>query len=1411
MDSTTSQDRDAPSTGLPVQGRLAASSAKPPQDDTGSLPPSRNARSASVVDEDSRPTDQSGLITLEPPPQQSTLNMAGTIEDPLTIESEWQGGSPQAAQDSELQVAPHHDIQSPTTETLGDNAQSLAQSSLLGLAGLDDTARPADEAEAHHRQTEQADQRSPLPDLESRAGSGVVNLPTSEKIAPRPESSWRPYFLRHRVILTSAILLALMILGLQVMLIYSNHHNGISGADSHYRYLWIYLPSAIFTLASIAWYQVEYDAKMMQPWIEMARKPVTAKRSLLLDYVNPLEPLLLFKAFKAGHVLVAASLGVKYLLQLAIVLSTGILVLQNISTSHQTQVCITSFFGYNGELSELPNSITTLEGTEAYARQVYNFTPNSDSETTFQNRRVVQAFHAVEPPKKDAWNVSAVVNWFISEIQCEDAIPIIQPLGVVGTCNYSLDASPRVYLNQNWANISDSTCFVNGLSLNTPCLDETQRAIQPLETYVLDANWQACKAGSEIGQARIYFSVGGNIRQSVMDTPLVQSRIVQCKPTYLIQNATVTRDQTGRVLDLTPLKPQTDVPPGLISDGDLGSAVVYVYGNAKNTEFFDTNHDVFQASDPIFFAPLTLNRSLLSEFYDNDSGFISAMQDTYTIAAAALMSTHFMIRHGADEPCTRFVEGTTTWLEQRLVVAALPTYIIEGLLGGAVALAIVMLFFIPGSVVSSTPDSLCFAAAIVRRSPDLEALLRNTALLPQKIFRGLLGNYNYRSRMVPAGGFGIELGDVTGVKKVDENRPQAVDKKNWYLPLWFKLTGKILVILVPVSLICALESLLYISRSLPGIANVEDTRSDRYAWLYIPTAILWLSRVLYVGLAFEVLLIEPFYLLATKEVIPGSYEMQALTQNRTRTPAVLRLFSAVMHGRVTVIAACLVGIVAPFLTIFSAGLYTTAEMYNSTSLVMVKPTGFFSASAASSAPRLEDPPLVAGLLAFSDMSFPIGTYETFAFPALDIRSPVTDGQLAFSLPTYRARVRCYEVEDYNLTVVKGFLASDPECLDCGTYSDVDIQFDFSTTDQFTDNWQESWSHTSLNGTQQITVDVGIVGFVQVREEPVSGQPFGEFYIAAMQLEAGRVPKQTTVQVCRTGHEVLDVDVILHYPSLDVLSVNANESSARWFANGTDLWPQYTDVTGAQAVNRSQGLDSLFNTIVYSRWSVPFDDLLTNATLLSRTVEYFTQIEAAQVANRDFRASIEDLQDQGALFIPSAFNTTLLARSERLVQSAIPTRMLDGLLAFLLICTVVIYWKVRYKGVISRQPGSLATTFSLVAGHSLAIPPGMEFWSAKEMKAHEVWKGEVLSLRMWESGTGVSEYRIDGDRRIQVGNGEVVEPAVADGFEQEQESPQANSEHTESPGVVEREHEQEQPQEHFEQTGTPDVIAINDRG
>ena len=52
---------------------------------------------------------------------------------------------------------------------------------------------------------------------------------------------------------------------------------------------------------------------------------------------------------------------------------------------------------------------------------------------------------------------------------------------------------------------------------------------------------------------------------------------------------------------------------------------------------------------------------------------------------------------------------------------------------------------------------------------------------------------------------------------------------------------------------------------------------------------------------------------------------------------------------------------------------------------------------------------------------------------------------------------------------------------------------------------------------------------------------------------------------------------------------------------------------------------------------------------------------------------------------------------------------------------------------------------LLAGHSLNIPPQMEFWSEQELRRNRVWENEEVRMRLRDGVDGHREFRIDSER------------------------------------------------------------------
>jgi hypothetical protein len=166
--------------------------------------------------------------------------------------------------------------------------------------------------------------------------------------------------------------------------------------------------------------------KMMQPWIAMSKGPTSANESTLLKYVNTRGLVTLYRSVRNHEVLVSSCLGVKYILELCVILSTSTLVLKVIPVRDTARACLTSFFTAQDMTVFLPYKQAGGEALEGYEQQVCGYAPRSEAETVYQNQQVVQVFRAIGLPGVDIWNVSTEMDVFRGGIQCQHAPYVLE-------------------------------------------------------------------------------------------------------------------------------------------------------------------------------------------------------------------------------------------------------------------------------------------------------------------------------------------------------------------------------------------------------------------------------------------------------------------------------------------------------------------------------------------------------------------------------------------------------------------------------------------------------------------------------------------------------------------------------------------------------------------------------------------------------------------------------------------------------------------------------------------------------------------------------------------------------------------------------------------------------------------------
>lgn len=155
--------------------------------------------------------------------------------------------------------------------------------------------------------------------------------PTASEHKKKPTISgrhcdhWIPLSLRLPFLALFGFILLCFLASLLIIRYYADLHNGFKLITTNH-YTWTYGPTAIFIIITSFWRLIDYHCKALLPWSELAKGPVGADRSLLLDHLSPFLLITMSRATVKGHFVVILTILGFLLLKLVTVASTGLLI-----------------------------------------------------------------------------------------------------------------------------------------------------------------------------------------------------------------------------------------------------------------------------------------------------------------------------------------------------------------------------------------------------------------------------------------------------------------------------------------------------------------------------------------------------------------------------------------------------------------------------------------------------------------------------------------------------------------------------------------------------------------------------------------------------------------------------------------------------------------------------------------------------------------------------------------------------------------------------------------------------------------------------------------------------------------------------------------------------------------------------
>ncbi|KIY02027.1 uncharacterized protein Z520_02165 [Fonsecaea multimorphosa CBS 102226] len=1164
-----------------------------------------------------------------------------------------------------------------------------------------------------------------------------TNMSNPEETGHRLNTRWNPFFLRYWVLIAFALFFVAVIAALQVVYTVSQNNHGIATSSDSDHYLWTYGPTAVFVVVTVLWRQVDYAAKSIQPWAEMAKGPQRAENSLLLDYVTPLQILSLWKSLRRGHFAVSSSIVVFLLIKVITVLSTGMFSLQSVQKNGvPTPMTLNNTF--DGTRFRHAESVDSRAAYVAYGHRAYNI--SLPVGTTDQY--AVQSFAPSDGLVNGSLAYSAAVDVFSASLSCESGI-----LKHTTSIDDESNAPISTYYNSS-ATLPD--CQIYNAYLDAPDWFYEQNDTTHRFGYRASLQNVTCSNLPLDDPTRSRFMIAAAYSEgfSQNNNTLLNSSNIVCVPSYSLQAATVTLDTQGNVQSVN----VTGEARGLnglsavdIADGVLATTqqASTISASTSSNVILDVFTTMMQQDSVNFKAEDLLDSTYLNTTASRIYGKITAqLANLYLLSDTA-------------ENAGPVIEGTISKDENRLIARQIPIRVMQGVAALMVLLIVIILFVRPRGVVPRSIDSIAAVAAILARSPALEARLRGSGHRSLGELRDILDPHKFMTATGYEDGartFSIQMiPRAEAVLHGSSDRGDTVFQNiKWTRPFILRRIGMSSTILASIAAIIALEVLLSRSQAHDGLGSVDEDSATRYSWLYAPVLVFLLLATLFNVMDFEIEFTESFHAMAKADCDATSsmlwYPLRHVSLHAT--------YSGLRHSRFALTAASVSAVLAPLLTIIVSGLFTTKATTQGIS-VQVNALDWFNTTTL--ADTTTNVPL---LVIEGNMSYPQWTYSEVAVPRLSLVDDDANqllrqgGTIFVGTPTIRGAVTCNVVPKdriLNTTISGDIISSNISTPDgCGNTGFI--------------NEGNIWL------SSEIQVPVHKSGYFG------STLPLGFLNTCpTLALYYGHVTDNQIDHfipiLCTQYLERVQANVSFNLPDFSISTEPVvHPGSAIKFSNFYTAFPtlQVLNVTST-----ADKLDDTFNAIVYGKDGTPTTELLDESTLIASYTHLYRQY-MAQVVNSFLRADFSTLSNNATETVVNPLQATYVnPRHFRLVQSPLSTHLLVGVVGALLICALVVFITIDMRNVLPKPVGSIAAVASLLAGSRIVdprsgmVPPGSEYWSDAEWEKRGIWQSEMFRMGWWNKfQQPVDSWGADGEYRttIRPDEGQILESSDAESLE-----------------------------------------------
>ncbi|KAK5654609.1 hypothetical protein OQA88_7239 [Cercophora sp. LCS_1] len=1144
---------------------------------------------------------------------------------------------------------------------------------------------------------------------------------------------WRPKYLRRTVFISFALLFAIVLIVIEVLLVLSNENDGLATGYIGQQYLWTYGPTAFLTLVAAVWGRVEYQSKVMTPWINLSQHRKDPKRTLLQDYLDDIAPWSLIKAVRSKDYLVAATTATSFLIRALIVLSTGLITLSwtTVHSESYPMVLKDRFVNNGGRLSV----VTGLP--------FYMMTGHAQNNLSYPDGlHEGYAFQSLHTDLPAGTHTRVITDGFQSALDCHPA-----------------------QLNMTWAKprdphfadrylgftLASKNCKVQAFNTSAPpWLCESGGACTLVFSRFQKLRCDDAANISDESGDRILL-IFGNLTWTLDHSryedgyggprpgylfKLNRSTQMLCTPVFSLGKLEVVRNGT-KTLSATPVGSWNNTlsaisPWSLLDAHEKSAQMSWSIGGAMNGyggSSIGISDSVLDTDPFVRIAILTHDAPNVVASSLHNATFLHYIVEDYYRHFTAIVAKQFLM-----QPASINVTGSVAVNGNRVVVQSLAAQWMAGLAVACTFLTAVSIPLVPGrGILPCSPSTITGMVSLLQHSQDLLRRLRYTGLADKQVLGKLLGAAAFAS--------GLSQGPVSeqlqfsvfnvGNKTTAEAQMVPTAKLRPTHPIILHPGTRLGLGAVLLGIIITLEALLRKSNQEDGLGDAADDTYLHYTWTAIPALVFGSLALAFSAMDFAIRALEPFAALKRTVTTQTLMSLGLLDMSLPRT-----ITRELKNARFAAVSYTLAFLVASLFTTFSASLYQP---------VFVEAVGSASLRIRESFPVRDSPYSggdvgrlqAASLILASNLSYPKFTYADLAFPTFSLTDVTMPGERSFNsstipiravIPALRLKFTCRSYSSSDMTLNLTLNDTDlvyKEQTTLGVW--INGEFECASRNKTLD--KSTYSSHYATETYDTTV-FGVFRALLWKNLVTCSDYVYMWGKLAPKLDP---PVQHIADMgCNSTWEAVDVNVSFVGTNLDFdpdrPPVPLDETARRSTGYSQQSFNSSIEYSGLVGFNSEPGLqlDDFFGLLTTSRWAIPansFSDPLSDNNTREAIKLQNKIIQAQILAGRRTSANATNATvadpELGETDDQLAFKATMTEPQARyrVVQDPASTRILQGLLGTALLLLCLGWILMRGTATLAASATSIASVAALVAGGNLVelLPENAAWLSRDEIK------------------------------------------------------------------------------------------------